>query len=250
MDSIGDNCFSQPSTNTVYSQICSTPSAPHTHHTSNHSQPVCCNDQDYHSNAGKSAYSALYATPTPAVCPPYGLTHGTSTANTSYPYDNHHHHHHHQHHMPHSKSFEHYHEPAKLLESLTLRHSFDNYKNYDCIDAGASNGHHARQPHPLGVGSGSSGGGGGGVGASTAADVMPFDRFHTLPSAMSGSAYADPQHAYAHVGDRSIDAYGGMGACCHQGPHYDCLTAFGGRTSALPKPGTGHDYGNYNFQSK
>lgn len=219
---------------------------------SNHSQQVCCNDQDYHSNAGKSAYNALYATPVTAVCPTYGLTHGTSTGNSIYPYDNHHHHHHqHQHHMPHSKSFEHYHEPAKLVESHALRHSFDNYKNYDCIDAAASNGHHARQPHLPGQSlhqGGSSGGGA--TGHSSGGDLAPFDRYHTMSSAMSGGTYADPQHTYAHVGDRNIDTYGGLNACCHQSPHYDCLTAFGGRTSAMPKPGTGHDYGNFNYQPK
>lgn len=243
---LAENSYSHPSSNTLYSQICNTSSAPHIHHMSNPSQQMCCNDQDYHSNPGKSAFNTLYATPTATVCPTYGINHGTSTVNSSYPYDSHHHHHHHQHqhHMPHSKSFEHYHEPAKIVELHAMRHSFDNYKNYDCLDSAANNGHHARQSqhlgqsfHQVGANGSSSGGGVGGSGG-------------VLNSSIPSNTYADPQHTYAHISDRNIDSFGGAGTCCHQSPHYDCLTAFGTRTSAIPKPATGHDYGNFNFQSK
>lgn len=246
-----DNCFSQPSS-TLYSQICNTSSAPHIHHMSTPSQQACCIDQDFHLGAsGNSVYNGLYPSPTSAVCP---SAYALSSAN--YPYD-------HlqsagkggkllskhnvcmdscvsnmpQQHLPHSKSFEHYHEPAKLVDPHVLRHSFDNYKNYDCLDsAGMGSHHHGRATaQQLGMGG----------------DPGIYDRYQTLPSPMTASsAYTDP-HIYSQLAnfDRN-DSYANVNACCHQNQHYDCLTAFGGRTSSIQQPGTGHDYGNYNFPPK
>lgn len=224
-----ENCFAHPSS-TLYSQICNTSPTPSSqmHHMSNHNQQLCCNDQDYHLGASnKSAYNALYSSQSNAACAPYGMTH-TATGNANYPYDHHHHHHH----LPHSKSFEHYHEPTKLVETHALRNSFDNYKsNCECTD-GTGNGHHGRQ-----------------LGHSS--DGMAYDRYQAMPtSTMGGSAYADPRN-YTRTGnfDRN-DTYANVNACCHQIPQYDCLTAFGSRPSTIQKPAAGLDYSDFNFPPK
>lgn len=216
------------------------------------SQQACCIDQDFHlgASSGKSVYNGIFPSPTNAICP---SSYALSSAN--YPFD------HHpsigrggkmpaKHsvcmdscasnmpplHLPHSKSFEHYHEPAKLVDPHALRHSFDNYKNYDCIDsAGIGGHHHGRATHQLGM----------------SADPGAYDRYQTLPSPMtSSSAYTDP-HIYSQLASfERNESFANANPCCHQNPHYDCLPAYGGRTSSMHKPATGHDYGNYNFPPK
>lgn len=116
--------------------------------------------------------------------------------------------------IPHSKSLDHYNEPANFLDhENTSRHSFDqpfssNYKNYDCTD-----------------------------------------EMHTANMCVSSNRYPlrttthFPDHHYSQIGGYEFDT--NMGICCHQNPHYECLNNFNSRSSK-----NGADYSNCNFQSK
>lgn len=125
--------------------------------------------------------------------------------------------------IPHSKSLEHYHEPAKLLENHHgSRHSFDqsiNYKNYDCLDGKSqpndrTNGYHC--------------------GINTGIYQQPTEGHYNISRTRYPLPTTHPQseHHYAQIvnferGDNCTSAMGQP--CCHQNPHYECLNNFNAR---------------------
>lgn len=132
--------------------------------------------------------------------------------------------------IPHSKSLEHYLEPAKLLENHHgSRHSFDqsiSYKNYDCIDGNPQPNDTRTNGYPRG--------------RNTGICHQPTCAFQTTDGHynISGDRYPLPathpqsEHHYAQIvnferGDNLTSAMGQP--CCHPNPHYECLNNFNAR---------------------
>lgn len=135
--------------------------------------------------------------------------------------------------IPHSKSLEHYNEPAKLLENPHgSRHSFDqsiNYKTYDCIDGKVqpnetcTNGYH--------------------YGRNTGLYHQPTCGHQTSDghyNILTGNRYPLPvthlqsEHHYAQIvnferGDNNYYTSAMEQTCCHPNPHYECLNNFNAR---------------------
>lgn len=141
--------------------------------------------------------------------------------------------------IPHSKSLDHYNEASKFVEHHNVsRHSFDqpfssNYKNYDCTDGihaavaaaaanvDRNNGYHMNMYHQPGMY---------GASGNRYPATMPF-----------------PDHHYSQVagferGDNFVDT-----PCCHQNPHYECLSNFNSRSSLQKSKNTAADYSNCSF---
>lgn len=157
--------------------------------------------------------------------------------------------------IPHSKSLDHYNEPTKLMEHHNAsRHSFDqpfssNYKNYDCTD-----GMHAaavasadRNNHYM---SGMS------VFHQPSCSLQNTGNIYNVPGngryQLPGTT-PFPDHHYAQIGsfERGENfADTNMCTCCHQNPHYECLSNFNSRGSSMHKSKNGVDYSNCSFQSK
>lgn len=134
--------------------------------------------------------------------------------------------------IPHSKSLEHYHEPAKLLENHHgSRHSFDqsiSYKNYDCLDGKSqsigetsTNGFHCGRNT--------------GIYHQPTCGHQTTEGHYNIPGNRYPLPATHPQseHHYAQIvnferGDNNYTSAMGQ-PCCHQNPHYECLNNFNAR---------------------
>lgn len=117
--------------------------------------------------------------------------------------------------IPHSKSMEHYN---------VSRPSFDNYKNYDCIDvADQNNGCHY---------------------SSIIGNHHQSNKCTGNPYNFSGNRHPLPQFsdAYSQIGNEDL-MEPNHSSCCHQNLHYDY-----GRSAQLKSKKT--DYSNCNFSAK
>lgn len=178
-----------------------------------HGQTTLCNNQRY--IASKSACSAFYATSSISNC--------SNNCNQVAHHSS----------IPHSKSLDHYNnEPTKLIEHHNVsRHSFDQpfsstYKNYDCTD-GIHASDYMHQP---------------------TCSLQNTGNIYNVSCPLP----AFPDHHYAQIGniergENFVET--NMGTCCHQNPHYECLSNFNTRSS-VHKSKNGVDYSNCSFQTK
>lgn len=180
------------------------------------SQVAHCNSQRHlvpSLSVSKAACNAFYSPSTNSVC-------SNTCGAIKSPYNNQLIHHSA---IPHSKSLDHYNEPAKYLDNHNAsRHSFDqpfssNYKNFDCIDGRPYNSSGVGLYHQPNCSLQNPG------------NLYNVNNRYPLPTTIPFS-----DHHYSQVGDfdRSENFIEPtINACCHQNPHYECLNNFNSRSS-------------------
>lgn len=191
LESSYSNIAPQP----VYSSICNASSA--------HSQLAHCSSQRHLMPSLGVSKNAFY--------PPNAVCSKNCAAVKSYNHFAHSS-------IPHSISLDQYNDPMKFLEHHhASRHSIDQpfptKYHTDCTDGMAYNGGHANYHRPS-------------CALQNVGNLynVPSNRY-TLPSVLD--------HHYAQIGgfdgDNFVDKTINGEACCHQNPHYDCLSNYSSR---------------------